>query len=279
LIDELWQPLCLAIMNTPTPLASAEIFVRVLIDAFLHRRSDSDLLIPRRDLGAIIPEPAIKTIRAMKGDVRLSCKVQGLTLVDRHIKDVILSDGSTIEADQFIIATAPHACQRLLDKQAVFEDTRQQLSRLDSAPISTVYLQYPAQVRADIPMTGMNGTVGQWLFDRRVCGQHGLMAVVISGHGEHEQMDNNTLAERVTRELALLFPRWPEPVQSLVIREKRATFVCHNGVNAHRPGHRTPAHNAWLAGDYTDTGYPATLEGAVRSGLSCVQALVSTMPD
>lgn len=277
LINELWAPLSLAIMNTPVETASAAIFVRVLNDAFLHHRHDSDLLIPRRDLGAIIPQPAINTIIQRGGEVRLGSKVKTLQMVDRCIQAAVLNDGTSIEADQFIIATPPDACLRLLDGLTLFSSTRQQLSQLDSAPICTVYLQYPATVSADIPMTGLTGTVGQWLFDRRICGQQGLMAVVISGHGLHETVNNDTLTGQISSELAALFPHWPKPDRSFVIREKRATFVCHNGVHQHRPGHQTAAGNGWLAGDYTDTGYPATLEGAVRSGFNCAELIKTVL--
>ena len=101
------------------------------------------------------------------------------------------------------------------------------------------------------------------------------MAVVISGHGDHESMDNKALAQQIILELSVLYPHWPAPKQHLVIREKRATFVCYRGVYAHRPGHRTAAGNGWLAGDYTDTGYPATLEGAVISGFRCADLVRS----
>jgi len=275
LVNELWEPLCLAIMNTPVATASASVFVRVLIDAFTHQHRDSDLLIPRRNLGAVIPEPAIDTIHKLGGEVRLGCKVKSLEIIDKQIKSAILNDGTIIEADQFILATAAPACQRLLKGHKLFERTVEQLSRLDTAPICTVYLQYPEHVSLDIPMIGLTGTIGQWLFDRRICGQPGLMAIVISGHGEHECLDNMTLAEKISVELATLHPHWPEPEQSLVIREKRATFVCHNNVHAHRPGYQTDAANAWLAGDYTDTGYPATLEGAVRSGFNCAEKIIT----
>jgi len=158
----------------------------------------------------------------------------------------------------------------------LFAQTCRQLERIASAPICTVYLQYPEHIAAEQAMTGLTGTLGQWLFDRRLCRQSGLMAVVISGHGEHEQMDNDELGLRISQELARLYPHWPQPQQVFVIREKRATFVCERGINRSRPHGQTAAHNVWLAGDYTATGYPATLEGAVRSGLHCARLIINS---
>jgi uncharacterized protein with NAD-binding domain and iron-sulfur cluster len=123
-------------------------------------------------------------------------------------------------------------------------------------------------------MTGLLGTVSQWIFDRGIHGQRGLMAVVISGDGEHMERNNEDLCAKVSEELARHFPRWPAPLATHCIREKRATFAATVNVNRLRPGQRTPLKGLWLAGDYTDTGLPATLEGAVRSGMMCAREII-----
>jgi uncharacterized protein with NAD-binding domain and iron-sulfur cluster len=137
-----------------------------------------------------------------------------------------------------------------------------------------VYLQYPPQVRLPHPMQGCLNTVSQWIFDRRLHGQHGLMAVVISADGEHMQLDAEALGTTVARELAALFPHWPAPLARHVIREKRATFASRVDVNRQRPGAQTPVAGLWLAGDYTAVGLPATLEGAIRSGLHAARLVL-----
>jgi len=121
---------------------------------------------------------------------------------------------------------------------------------------------------------GMLDGTAQWAFDRRVCGQPGLMAVVISASGPHMAMGNEALIERVAGELAQLNPHWAEVEDAMVIREKRATFACKVGVNTLRPPTATAVHGCWLAGDFVDTGYPATLEGAIRSGLKCAHGIL-----
>jgi len=126
-------------------------------------------------------------------------------------------------------------------------------------------------------MVGIEEGLAQWLFDRRVCGQPGLIAVVISARGRHDELDNATLTKRVIAELANTFPGWPAPSANLVIREKRATFSSRTGIDAIRPANATPVDGLWLAGDYTDTGLPATLESAVRSGVHCANAILETL--
>ena len=127
----------------------------------------------------------------------------------------------------------------------------------------------------DVPMLGLENGLAQWVFDRRVCGQPGLIAVVISARGEHTAMSPAVLTERVVSELATSFPHWPAPAQTRLLREKRATFCSRTGVDAIRPHNRTAVQGLWLAGDYTDTGLPATLESAVRSGNNCAQAILN----
>jgi hydroxysqualene dehydroxylase len=111
-------------------------------------------------------------------------------------------------------------------------------------------------------------TLSQWVFDRGIlCGQNGLMAVIISAVGEHQALTQDALALRVAQELRDAFPHLTKPLWHKVIAEKRATFSC--SVSLARPSHATPYPNLYLAGDYTYKDYPATIEGAVRSGVAC----------
>jgi uncharacterized protein with NAD-binding domain and iron-sulfur cluster len=103
------------------------------------------------------------------------------------------------------------------------------------------------------------------------------MAVVISSSGPHMKLDNKALCTKVESEIGQFFPDWPKANQRMVIREKRATFDCVTGCNSYRPANKTPVQGLWLAGDYTDTGLPATLESAVRSGKRCAQAIIKTI--
>jgi len=101
------------------------------------------------------------------------------------------------------------------------------------------------------------------------------MAVVISGDGEHLQWDNEKLCVQVAAEIATQFPQWPASQSQQVIREKRATFASIVNVNQHRPDAQTTVKGLWLAGDYTNTHLPATLEGAVRSGRHSAQQIIT----
>ncbi|HKJ09446.1 MAG TPA: hydroxysqualene dehydroxylase HpnE, partial [Gammaproteobacteria bacterium] len=275
LVANLWEPLCLAALNTPIADASATLFLRVLRDAFTGTRHNTDLLIPRTDLGTALPQPALDFIEAHHGKVRLGQPVRDLRIGADGVTGVDLAN-ERLSARHVILAVNPVMCRRLLAPHEDLREVTDNLAALHSEPICTVYLQYPGDVRLTRPMAGLVGTTTQWVFDRAVCGQPGLMAAVISGSGPHMQLDNTRLVERVAQELSIMNPHWPAATNTLVLREKRATFASRVGVEALRPSPRTGTPGLWLAGDFTATGLPATLEGAVRSGLECAHAILET---
>ncbi|HKK13261.1 MAG TPA: hydroxysqualene dehydroxylase HpnE [Gammaproteobacteria bacterium] len=277
LIRVLWEPLCLATLNTDLDRASAGLFTGVLQAAFAGTRHNSDLLIPRTDLGTALPAPALKYIENKRATVRLGQRVRALQVTDGRVTGVELA-GGRIPARQVVLAVGPAACRRLVAPIPGLQGVARGLDRLGSEPICTVYLRYRQEVRMDRPLIGLVGTLTQWVFDRRICGQPGLMAAVISARGPHLDLDNAALAARVAREIARLFPRWPAPRDSLVLREKRATFTASPDVERSRPGPALPVAGLWLAGDFTATGLPATLEGAVISGLRAARSVAETTP-
>ncbi len=272
-ISTIWEPLCLAALNTPVESASAMVFLRILREAFNYTRSESDLLFTCADLGDIYPDPAMNFIEKHGGNIRLGQRAVNLIIENDKLKGVKLQEGE-IEAEHVVLATPHFATRTLLAGHSMFVELTEQLDKLGTQPIVTLYFQYPEHVTLNAAMIGLVGTTAQWIFDRRIYGQAGLMAVVISSAGPHMEIDNEQLAEKVRQELATFFPDWPEPEARMVIREKRATFNCVVNCNEYRPGVETALPGLWLAGDYTNTELPATLESAVRSGKRCAQAII-----
>ncbi len=273
----LWEPLCLAALNTPIGQASAKIFMRVLRDSFARKRADSDLLLPRIGLGSILPLPGADYIRARGGRILLCTRVTGLRVSAGRLTGVETNQGE-FSADQVILAVPPHVGHGLLKSHESLTGIARKLGRLDHQPIYTVYLRYPDNVRLGSHMLGLTGGVSQWVFDRSGTGQYGLMAVIISAQGAHETLEKGALATAVRNELHRSFPHWPPPLEIRVIREKRATFSCCVGAENNRPVNKTPVKGLWLGGDFTENPYPATLEGAVFSGLQCAWGVLSQEP-
>lgn len=272
LIARLWEPLCLAALNTPIEMASAQVFLQVLVDSFSHHARDADLLLPTHDLTRLFPAPAQSYIEANGGQVallspvvRIDAVTDGWQVTTRH--------GSE-QFTQVILAVGPHQLSHLLKDSPDLAGLQELAAHFDYQPIHTVYLQYPPDVRLPVSMLGLSGPLGQWVFDRgQLSGIPGLLAVVISAAGPHESLTNEALAEAVHAELADCL-QLPAYTWSRVINEKRATFACR--VNLTRPAQQTAYPGIYLAGDYTAGAYPATLEGAVQSGVKCANLILQS---
>jgi squalene-associated FAD-dependent desaturase len=267
----LWEPLCVSALNTPPADASAQVFLNVLRDSLNGSREDSELLLPARDLTALFPEPAARFVASSGGEVLDGCAVHA---VRRR------GEGFTVDsqrgAENFshvICALPPYRVADVLGALSGLTALLDTVSRLRHEPIYSVYLQYPDTVTLPQSMLGLESGLAQWLFDRgRLCGQPGLVGVVISARGAHQALDQDSLAAEVDTELRRAFPTLPSPHWTKVIAEKRATFACTVGVE--RPPQRTPLPGLYLAGDYTASPYPATLEAAVRSGVACARMIL-----
>ena len=243
----LWRPLCVSALNTPPELASANVFLAVLRDTLGGTAAASDLLLPRRDLSRLFPEPAADYVRARGGEIRLQSPVRDLGPLRQEFAHVI-------------IAVGPHQLKTLLADAPEFS----------YQPIYTCYLQYADDVRLPFAILGLAEGLVQWVFDRgALLGERGRLACVISAQGDHQQMPLDELAERCHRELGAFLPAIGKPQWSRVIAEKRATITCSPGM---KPAMRSLP-GISFAGDYTDPEYPPTLEAAVRSGVRAAREI------
>ena len=269
----LWEPLCLAALNTPLATASGQVFLNMLRDSFARTSADSDMLLPRYDLSALLAEPLAAYIAANGGNIKANNPVQKVQQAEDGFL-VECADGTTTHFDQVIIAVSPFRLADVVSDLPQMAAASALCAKFSYQPIYTVYLQYAAEVKLSQPMTGLADGFAQWVFDRgALCGQHGLLSVIVSAEGPHQKLTQEELAIAVTKELSAAFPHLPEPLWHKVIAEKRATFACTAGLQ--RPQQKTTLPGLYLAGDYTAGDYPATIEGAVRSGLQCANAIIA----
>ena len=269
LIEQLWAPLCLATLNTPIERASAHVFATVIHTTLNQQATDADLLIPNQDLTAIFPDAAAAYIQQRGGQVITQQRIQHITINRKQF--IITGHQQQWQSAQLIIATDPHRMQQLLAPHIDFPTP-------SYAPIVTVYLQYPSHCQLPDAITGLTGTLSQWVFDKH--SQYpGLFAVVISGKGPHIAYQQAQLVAIIATELHQHFPQLPAmPNDAFVIREKRATFECSVAAQASRPRYRTSQPGLWLTNDYIKNHYPATLEGAIQNGQDCVNAILASLP-
>jgi len=272
LTQKLWEPLCIAALNTPIRKASAQVLLNVLRDALNQSRDYSDMLLPRIDFTALFPQRAANYIEQRGGKVFTSCGVESLRQIENGME--ISTVKGTSQFSHVICAAPPVVAANLLRPIAELAETVAQIDNLEHQPIYTVNLQYPAHVNLPHPIVGLHHRYSQWLFDKgRIAGQHGLIAAVISAEGIHQELSQAELAQKVVTELSAEFGIAELPIWFKVIAEKRATFCC--SPNLQRPSQQTPMPRLLLAGDYTAGDYPATLEGAVMSGLKCAELIIA----
>lgn len=277
----MWRPLCIAALNTPPERASANVFLAVLRDSLgAKRRAASDMLLPRLPMGALFPEAAGAWLAQQGHQVRLGVKVAGLARFDAGWRLDFGGEHGSESFDAVVLATPATQSAALLAPFAEANDLAAQLGGFTYEPIATCHLQYAPGTRLDVPFYALaddpaTGRWGQFVFDRARLDarQDGLLAVVVSAAGDAAGMAREDLAASIATQLAhdLGRPELAAPAWTQLITEKRATFSCTPGLA--RPDNVTPLPGLVLAGDFTASDYPATLETAVRSGQAAATAV------
>jgi squalene-associated FAD-dependent desaturase len=272
----MWRPLCLAALNTPVEQASANVFLAVLRDSLGAKRKASDMLIPRVLLDSLFPEAARRFVETHGGSVRCGARVE--SLIPTGAGWDVGAAGEAAAFDAVVLATPAWQSASLLRGLPGAEELSANLDGFAYEPISTVYLQYAPSLRLPLPFCALlddpsTGAWGQFAFDRGQLdpGQDGLLAVVISAAADAAALEQEALAASVAAQLAAAFqqPALRQAHWARVLTEKRATFACTPGLV--RPANATGLAGLFLAGDYTASDYPATLETAVRSGLAAAR--------
>ena len=260
-MSALIEPLCVSALNTPPDRASGQVFLRVMRDALFAQSGGSNLLLPRQDLSAILPDAALAWLAAKGAGVRVGVRVQDLA------GD---ASGWQLDGERFdrvVLACPPNEAARLVAGSGAPATEWLALARgLAHEALSTVYAHAPG-TRLRQPMLALRASAdepAQFAFDRaQLGGPDGLLAFVISAsQGDSALLTRQVLAQ-AARQLGL---RDLQAVQTVV--EKRATFACTPGLL--RPGAQI-APGLLACGDYIAGPYPATLEGAVRAGLEAAR--------
>lgn len=295
----LWGPLCIATMNTPPETACAQLFANVLKDSLgSPKREASDMLIPRVNLSELWPRRveelaarnALSDVPGASLNIHRSSTVRRLHYASdsgsvapaensRTDRPQIRIDEQTEPFDAVILCCNPVSTARLLADLTGDSETDHFLATLhafDYAPIATLTLRLsqPYRLPAHMLLLGEDrkrGHFGQWLFQGQD-GESRLLHIVISDAGDMLEYGRDAAVAGMIEQLQeQLEDGLPEVDRHSLIVEKRATFLSVPDLD--RPDNRSPWDGIWVAGDWTDTGYPAVLEGAVSSGQKAALAM------
>lgn len=290
LMDEFIEPLCVSALNLPAAQASGCIFLRVLHDALFAGTGGSHFLVPHCGLGDLFPVPAAQWLQARDHTVHTASRIQELIPQGqqwqlRSANTAIATELEQSRFDAVLLACSPQEAARLALLAAEderlparigvnYQNWAQTAQSLEHTAIATVYARTRHRLDHKLPWIALRPceqAPAQFVFDRGHLhpadpAQQGLMAFVISDCRTGREALEQQVLEQARQQLG-----WQdiEAVQTVV--EKRATFACKPGIE--RPGLEL-GHALWACGDYLCGPYPATLEGAVRSGLQAVDGLV-----
>jgi squalene-associated FAD-dependent desaturase len=275
-----WYPVAIATLNEDPELASAALFAEVLRRAFFARRIDSAFVYSKVGLSDLYCTAAQNYIERRGGIVACRSIVEGLESSDGAISGVRLRDGRRLEAANFIVAVPPEPLLRLLPERAAADAFFSGLGALKASPIICVHVWLDREVTGSA-FVGFIGRQTQWLFNkRRIFAQHGeshpgYLSFVISGARKLVDRSNEELLDLVMSDLTAMIPgaRDAKIVKSLVLKEKHATIAPDPLSDMSRPTTATPIKNLFLAGDWIQTGLPATIESAVMSGNAAAKAV------
>ncbi|HWN97753.1 MAG TPA: hydroxysqualene dehydroxylase HpnE [Blastocatellia bacterium] len=276
-----WYPMVIATLNEDPRRASAKMLKRVLEEAFGGGRANTSIGIARVGLSDLYTGGAREFIESRGGQVRTGAEVLRLTVRRGSIVAAELKGGESIEADHFITAVPPSAFLQLLDSETA--KTFESIGKLESSPIVSINLWFDRPV-IDREFTGLIGTRCQWVFNKDLIlspsRKTNHIAVIISAARDFVEWTREALVEMALSELQEMVPssREAKLIQSAIVKEREATMA-HTVESDHlRPGPETALTNLVLAGDWTDTGLPATIESAVLSGTIASQMIFPQTP-
>jgi squalene-associated FAD-dependent desaturase len=285
-IDRFWKVVLVSAINEDLDRISVRYGAQVFRESFLKSAEAGKMGVPTVPLSDLYSK-AISYIEQRNGKVHLRTSVEGV-VAERE--SVVLQSSGTAERFDFVVLAVPHnALGKLLPSQNGSGETSTQLqaqiAKFESSPITGIHLWFDREI-TDLHHAVLLDRTIQWMFQksklqpqRQGAEQAGsYIELVVSSSKSLVGMGRQEILDLALRELAEFFPRVREAqlLKSTVVKEVHATYSALPGSDSYRPQSRTPWPRVFLAGDWTATGWPATMEGAVRSGYRAAQALAES---
>jgi squalene-associated FAD-dependent desaturase len=276
-IERFWGVVLTSALNEVPDRIGLRYARKVFVDGFLGHRRGFEVELPTVPLGRLYGEELQEWMRQHDVELQLNQAGKSFRAAGAQVTGLQLRNGEVVQADWFLSALTFDRLLDLLPADVVeahpyFRDCR----NLETSPITSVHLWYDRPVTT-LPHVVLIECVGQWLFNRGEVadGEH-YVQVVVSAARQFRGLGHEEVKRRIVEEIAQLFPQAASArlIRGRVVCEQSATFSAVPGVDRWRPTQRSPLENLFVAGDWTATGWPATMEGAVRSGYLAAEALL-----
>jgi zeta-carotene desaturase len=270
-IQYFWRTVLVSALNEELDRLDAVYGLDVFWKAFLSNRDGFVMGLPSVPLAELYASSGNR-IRQSGGEVRTRCGVKDFRIDDRRVACIVLEDGTSFEADYYVSAVTFERLIKMLPETWRVQAPFDKLQHLRLSPITGVHLWFDRSVMSEPFLTSMDQTI-QWIFNKGA-GEH--IQIVISASRNLSSLTQQQIVDLCIKEMTPLLPRLREAqlARSIVVRENAATFSPEPACDQWRPAQRTLIANLVLAGDWTDTGWPATMEGAVRSGYMAAEAVL-----
>jgi zeta-carotene desaturase len=280
-IDRFWAPVLISALNDELDQVSVHYAALVFRDSFLKSADAGRMGLPAVPLSQLYGQAA-SYIEARGGRVHLRASVDSMQADDKGVRVGV--SGDEVCADYAILATPFNVVNKLLPDTPEMQPLRQQAGHFGSSPITGIHLWFDREVTPLEHAVLLERTI-QWMFQkskilntRRESGEAvSYLELVVSSSKTLVDKSRNEIIDLAMRELAEFFPavREAKLTKATVIKEVHATFSPTPGSDAYRPSHISPWPRLFVAGDWTATGWPSTMEGAVRSGYGAAEALAA----
>ncbi len=279
-VTRVLAPVVVSALNESIGRASARAALHVLRELLLSGRDAARLGIPRVPLGELYDAPAGRALEAAGAEVRRDVQVSAIVVEDGAVRGVV-AGGARLDASEVILAVSPDAVARLLPADAIAaEPSLRALTSLRSSPIVGAHFFFEPDVALPEGELALLERTAQWIFDRHAATgrdeDRGHLAVVVSAAHALVDRARGSVEADLLEDVRAAVPsaRSRSPRHVLLVKERHATFSAAPGAEPLRPGASTSVRGLFLASDACATGWPASMEGAVRAGRAAAAALL-----
>ncbi len=278
IVDRFWGLVLVSALNETPDRIGLRYARKVFVDGFLKHRRGFEVEIPSVPLGRLYGDELIRWLGEHHVDLQLQRAGKQLQTDANRVTGLELRQADALRADWYIAATPFDRLLDLLPADVVERHSYfSNLRNLETSPITSVHCWFD-RAATDLPHVVLMDCVGQWVFNRgEVATGEWYLQVVVSAARQFRGLGHDEVERRVVSELRQLFPALVSAklLRARVVTEHAATFSAAPGVDRWRPVQASPIENLFVAGDWTSTGWPATMEGAVRSGYLAAEALLA----